>query len=610
MGQEQKALELFNQVQQVWRAVGSRLGEANTLNNLGRVYNNLGQRQKALDSLNQALSIWREVGNRSGEASTLDNLGRAYSDMGQGTEALVYLNQALPIWREVAEHGGEALTLDNIARVYADQGQKQRSLEFYDRALSIWREVGNRPGEASALNYRGRVYSDLGQKQRALDDYNQALPIWSEVGDRSGEALALNDIGRAYAELGQGQKALDFYNQALPIWHEAGNRRGEAATLNNTGRACSDLGEKSKALGFDYQALSIWREVEDRRGEAFSLSSIGRTYSDMGQPQNALPAKLAALSLAKAAGDPDMQGGIDASLMIDFRNQHRSEEAIFFGLATVNCYQQIRRNISGLDQELQAGFAQSKSVTYRLLAEILVQADRLGEAEQVLDLLKEQELKDVVRGAADNPQAKVEPVKLTSAQQTAQSELATPEKTAAALTEMSMEYAELTAKASCTPDEEAWLKTLDAQIESGNREVSDFFRKTLYPAQAQQAGTQDANALMSKEKTEVSRLQNTLAQLGPRVMGIRLLLGENHAYAIVVTANARKKFELKATPAELRSKVLQVRDVLRTPASNPKPQLEELYAWLWLPLRTSSTLCSRHLRRKARSRYCYGRWTA
>ena len=41
-------------------------------------------------------------------------------------------------------------------------------------------------------------------------------------------------------------------------------------------------------------------------------------------------------------------------------------------------------------------------MTYRVLAELLVEADRLGEAEEILDLLKEQELKDIVRGAAAN----------------------------------------------------------------------------------------------------------------------------------------------------------------------------------------------------------------
>ena len=141
-----------------------------------------------------------------------------------------------------------------------------------------------------------------------------------------------------------------------------------------------------------------------------------------------------------------MQGGIDTSLMIDFRDQHQPEEAIFFGMEAVNSFQQERRNIAGLDQDLQAGFAQSKSETYRQLAELLVQADRLGEAEQVLDLLKEQELKEVVRGAADDPEAKVEPVELSDAQQKAQGDLATPEQEALALTDVSVQYAELLAQ--------------------------------------------------------------------------------------------------------------------------------------------------------------------
>jgi CHAT domain-containing protein len=67
-------------------------------------------------------------------------------------------------------------------------------------------------------------------------------------------------------------------------------------------------------------------------------------------------------------------------------------------------------------------------------------------------------------------------------------------------------------------------------------------------------------------------------------MGIRLLLGEEHVYEIVVSAHTREKVELKSTPAELRSKVLQVRDELRSPSSEPKEHLAELYAMLIEPM--------------------------
>jgi CHAT domain-containing protein len=583
LGDEQRAMDLFNQALPVWRSSGNRAGEASTLNNMGRAYNDLGQRQKALDTLNDAMSIWREIGNRPGQASTLDNLGRTYSDMGRGKQALQYLNQALPIWSEVGEHGGAALTLNNLGMTYGDLGQLEKALESYGRALPIWRELGNRQGEAAALNYMGRIYGDLGQKQEAINYFKQALPIWREVGNRNGEALVLNDIGRDYADQGQAQNAMEFYNQALAIWRETRNLRGEATTVTNIGRANADLGNTDNALDCDFQALAIWREVEDRRGQALALSSIGQMYAVEKKPHEALAQKLAALSLAKAAGDPNLEGGIETSLMIGFRKAHQNEEAILFGVDAVRAYQQIRKNIAGLDQGLQAGFTQSKSYTYRTLAELLVQANRLGEAEQVLDLLKEQELQEVVHGVADNASAKAEPLLLTNVQQKAESELASAEKTADAVTDLSTQYAVLKAKTSRTSLEETQMKALESKIETGNADVTEFFRKTLYQELAENSGTQDANALLSKERSEVSRLQNTLTALGPGVMGIRLLLGDEHSYAIVVTAQARKRFELTASPVTLRSKISQVRDDLRSPSSDPKPHLAELYAMVVAP---------------------------
>jgi CHAT domain-containing protein/Tfp pilus assembly protein PilF len=584
LGQEQKALDLFNEILPVWRQLNILMGEASTLTNMGRVYNDLGQHDKALEVLNQALPMWRQLNNRGGEASALDNLGRCYSDMGRSQEALDNLNQALPLWRAVDEIGGEAQTLNNLGRTYTNLGQKEKALESYQGALPLWRQLGHPEGEAASLNGIGRTYDDLGQKQQGLDYYNQALPLWRQVGNRSGVALALFDIGRIHMQLGEPQPALDFYNQALDIWRATQDHRGQAAALNHIGRAYSDLGQRDKALDFDYQALAMWREVQDRRGEAFALNSIGRVLSDQGKLDQALPQKLAALSLAKQAGDPDLQGGIDASLMLDFRTQHRTEEAIFFGTEAVNSYQLMRRNISGLDQSLQEGFAQSKSATYRILAELLLQANRLGEAEQVLDLLKEQELQEVVIGAADRPGAHATPLNLTPNEQQVEADLATHEQSAVALTELSAQYAVLLGKENRTPAESAELKALETKIESGNTGVSDFFRKTLYPELTQSTGTQNANALLNQEKSEVSRLQNTLADLGPHVIGIRMLLGEEHAYAIVITAQSRRKYELRATPAQLNDKVQQLRNELRTPSSDPKPHLAEMYSIVLAPL--------------------------
>ena len=76
-------------------------------------------------------------------------------------------------------------------------------------------------------------------------------------------------------------------------------------------------------------------------------------------------------------------------------------------------------------------------------------------------------------------------------------------------------------------------------------EILAYFNSTIDPELEQKPGAGKENGLPNGENSAQSYLQNTLAKLGPRVMGIRLLLGEDHAYAIVVTANTRKKIRIE-----------------------------------------------------------------
>jgi CHAT domain-containing protein/tetratricopeptide (TPR) repeat protein len=614
LGQEDKALSYLNQALPMWQTVGQRTGEADALTCIGRVYENLGQHEKALKNLNDAMEIWHDVDNPDlsvaaeaapsgpsgrvgrrieaarekftaaaninivnasaiGEARTQDALGRTYSDEGQGREALKYFQKALPVFQQSGERAGEALVLNDMGPAYAEVGQKQKALESLNQALGIWRAIGSREGEALTLNDIGRVYRDLGQQQSAMDYYNQALPIWREVGNRNGEGLALSDIGRAYADLGQPHKALDYANQALPIFRETGSRRGEAMTLNNMGKDQTDLGAPAEAMKLELQALSIWREAKDQRNEAQDLMTIAWSYSALEQPESSLASALAALGLAKTVGDPEVEGGIETSLMMGFRKQHRLEEAIFFGFEAVNSYQLIRKNITGLDKSLQAGFAQSKSGTYRTLAELLIQAERLGEAEQILDLLKEQELNDLVPGSGPGAGA-IQTPKLSPVQQEIESMLPDLEKKARDIEEWNLEAAQLEANPARTAAEDAQLKTLAANLEQAKSAIQDGFDHTIIPELDKQSA---ADATQSV-------LESSLAKLGQNVIGIRILLGEDHAYAIVVTGNSRQKFELPASSADLRNKAFEALKAISSPATDPRPQLNQLYTMIVTPL--------------------------
>src|SRR2546421_636521 len=141
----------------IFREIGDRGGEGSTLNNLGRVLNDLGQHAKAQEYYEQALNMFRETNNRRGEGWTLSNLGKTYYVQGQLDEARTYLDRALRMRREV-DRRGAGRTLNNLGEVYASMGQRERARECYEEALSINRAMGDREGEGKTLRNFGRLY--------------------------------------------------------------------------------------------------------------------------------------------------------------------------------------------------------------------------------------------------------------------------------------------------------------------------------------------------------------------------------------------------------------------------------------------------------------------
>lgn len=87
---------------------------------LGNINNSLGDTGKALDYFAQSLRLFRAVGNKSSEANTLENIGVVYSDLGEKQQALKYFNESWLLSPAVGDKRGEASTLANTSVVYDD----------------------------------------------------------------------------------------------------------------------------------------------------------------------------------------------------------------------------------------------------------------------------------------------------------------------------------------------------------------------------------------------------------------------------------------------------------------------------------------------------------
>ena len=75
LGDQQQALQYFEQALTLRRQAEDKDGRASTLNDIGLVYDALGDRQQALDFYEQALTLEKQVGGKDGGAATLNNIG-------------------------------------------------------------------------------------------------------------------------------------------------------------------------------------------------------------------------------------------------------------------------------------------------------------------------------------------------------------------------------------------------------------------------------------------------------------------------------------------------------------------------------------------------------
>jgi CHAT domain-containing protein/tetratricopeptide (TPR) repeat protein len=579
LGEKQKALDYYAQALPLYRALGDRKGEANTLNNTGSVYGDLGETQKALDYFNEALTLVRAAGNDLVQARTLNNIASVYAHLGENQKALTYFNEALPLVRTGGGVDlGQSRLLNNIGSVYENLGEVQKALDFFNQALPIQRYLGDRGGEAVTLNNIGSLYNDLGEKQRALDYFNQALPLYRTTGDRMDEAMALNNIGSLYNDLGEKQKALIYFNQALPLQRSVEDRRGEAITLGNMGTDYSDLGEEQKALDYYSQALLLQRSVGDRPDEATTLNNIGVSYSALGEKQKALDYYTQSLPLSRAVEDPLQEGSTLVSLMEYWDSLQNPSLAILFGKQAVDRFQQVRRNISGLGKEARQSFLKSKEDDYRELAELLISAARLPEAQQVLDLLKEEEYSEFTHRRGDAGSG-TDPVALTPMEEkfNREYELITGE-----ITAYGAEWTQLHAKSSRSAIEEKRYNDLSVSLTAANQRLQGFLN-TLYASFGK--GDQ-ANAKVEVINEQTAGLQTLVGELGARTAAVYTLVLDDKYVAMVITPATRVAREVPINKIVLRGKVFAFARALagHQPEADIQAKAQDLYKVLIAPI--------------------------
>jgi len=630
--QAQRALDYQNRALGIWRDVGDLSREAATLSSIGENYHLLNDYQQALNTYLQARERWQAAGDRNGEVSTLFSISKTYAVLHntqkenefktlaeqlrqqielarvanpenrarldkvrlaeqaqeeartlllQSTEAarrkaIAKNEEAVQLFDGIGNDDREVSALFDVASIYRTLDDKDNERKTLERSLAMGKRVRNTTLQAESLQRLGDFHSTFGDQLKALDAYDRAIELWRSQGNRNAEAYLLASAAKAYKILGDKEKALAYLQRALKLYQDLGDRFRESYTLNDLAALYDDTEGKQNALGYLKRTHDLRREKGDRAGEAESIKEIIALYLSLGQKREALDYYHQALAIYREIKDGMGAAEILRDLMSYWSDQNQPRLAIFYGKQAINTYQAVRRNIQGLEKETQTSFLKSKEDIYRQLADLLISEGRLPEAQQVLDMLKEEEFINFVRGKRKRDPVGSERAELSRTENEIYEQYR-------ALTEeatiISSKYDQLLSKPGRSENENTELKDLTTKLEIANRkfrEYLDQLPKTLVnPDEIKDR----LNTMQGYES-----LRTTLKELGPGSVALYTLVVKDKYRVILFTPSLRVARRYSIASADLNRKIMALRLALQDPKSDPLPAAKDLYQVLVGPV--------------------------
>jgi CHAT domain-containing protein/tetratricopeptide (TPR) repeat protein len=602
-----------------------RYAKASSLASIGGILNTrLGKPEEALKYLNPALeqiqALYQETQDpqlRRREALTLYQIGSAHTSSSKDRKkGIEFFSKAIEIYRTLPNRKAEiAMLLMSIGAQYAVEFNYEAALKNWDDALEIYRELDNKAGQMDVLQFKGLMYNLINNKPKSREAFSQVLSILQspdypeslkrtfhsdstvdtevlEELDRSLiEYTRLDRIGFAYQELEDYQKAIEYYERALSVARDQKEQIVIRGALRSIGFIYSKLEKWERAHEDAEQALEISRNLNVKEDLARDLTDVGIALTELGKPEEALKYQNEALALFQAS---NVDGGEvfspSYSLLLDelgrsYGALKNRRLAIFYGKQGVNAIQGERQRLRNFDAAGQKGFLGKKEKHYRRLAGWLIDENRLDEAVQVLNLLRDQEFFDFNLDTSQPARQ----ANLTSHESVTMSTLQAASQRVATAEQLLITFRRRFGTRQPTADESLELKRLEADSDKASAD----WQVTLKTIETD--FSEPASALTSTNKVEdvpdVRDMQSALVELRTstkqKTAALYTLIGEDKFNIIVIHADGElRSFESPIRAADLDKKILQFYAVLQSPTYDPRPLGKELYDIILKPVET------------------------
>ncbi|MGC1525594.1 MAG: CHAT domain-containing protein [Phormidesmis sp.] len=393
-GRLRESIDLYQQALNLYRRANNPLMESVVLSNMGFAYANLAEYQQALDYSVQALSAAQLANDPNLESLALYSLGSSYRALGEDQSAIEMYARSLAIAENISHNRRIALVSAALGESYRELSRLAEAEAAFQKSAEAARREGDLCVESRALSRIAALYSSQGNTSAAFDLYQRGLRLSRDADDCREEGTILFNMAGLLLTNGYTDQAFTYYSQSLELSEEAQNwervvrTRAILRTMQGGSRGLAQTIQDLESI------LAAARQNGDVPSEIWALTRLGDEYASVEQYDRALPFYEQSLALAQSSGNSASVGNLFATLGSLMEKQGQSSPAIAFYKKSVNITQSTRQTIQNLPIDIQQTYVSLSSFAYRQLIDLLLEQGRVLEAQQVLELLKVQELRE------------------------------------------------------------------------------------------------------------------------------------------------------------------------------------------------------------------------
>ena len=375
----------------------------------GITLSNMRRREDAVVALQAAIDLHDGDGPaRSAELSALNRqtLAAVYRGLGRYREALAALDSAAATYELMADRHAVDLveTLTDQSAILSRLNDKAGAKAAAGRAVTIAQDRLGMTNRATARALHNLAIAERrdGAMANSFASLGKVLGIYDAlaVPVRAGEAL--EEASKSLALLRCFKEAIAYQQQANRRFRDqygASHVRVADGDVR-LGLLLRDSGENARAVERFAAAIRTFDELlgpENVRA-AVVLREQAAALSRLDRRGEAVEALLRSIrGLEREQAPEELRESLD-SLARLLQRAGNVNAAILFAKKAVNTQQEIRAANRELPAELSAAFADRYRSLYLSLADMLIDQGRIEEASRVIDLIKNQEVIDFVRG--------------------------------------------------------------------------------------------------------------------------------------------------------------------------------------------------------------------